>query len=171
MCYIYTQMIPFGETIQLWRLHRGLTQAQLAQAARIPRPNLSAIERGKREVSLSTLRALAVALDVRPGMLVDGHPPVPPVEPTSLSRQTLERLADAVACGRPLPDAREEQLAGWLRAVIVPPSLGRSHRRRWPVRAGLKAWLNLQASCPADVLRTLMRRIDARYRHHEPETN
>ena len=163
--------LPFGQTLQLWRLHRSLTQAQLATAARIPRPNLSAIERGKREVSLSTLRALAAALDVRPGALVDGQPPITPIDPSAVSRQALERIADAVALGRPLHDAREQELAGWLRAVMVPPGQQASRHRRWPVRAGLKAWLNLQASCPVDVLRTLIRRIDARYRHHEPETN
>lgn len=163
--------LPFAQTLQLWRLHRGLTQVQLAQAARIPRPNLSAIERGKREVSLSTLRALAAALGVRPGALVDGQPPVAPIDPRTVSRQALERIADAVALGRPLHDAREQKLVEWLRAVVVPPARRSARQRRWPVRAGLTAWLNLQASCPTDMLRTLIWRIEARYRHHEPETN
>jgi transcriptional regulator with XRE-family HTH domain len=61
---------PFGETVLAWRLARGMTQAALARAACIPRPNLSAIERGDREVTLKTLRALALALEVRPGVLV-----------------------------------------------------------------------------------------------------
>lgn len=68
-------MLPFGETVLAWRLARGLTQAALANLARVSRPNLSAIERGQREVTLGTLRALAVALDVRPGVLVDGVSP------------------------------------------------------------------------------------------------
>ncbi|HMF41326.1 MAG TPA: helix-turn-helix transcriptional regulator, partial [Polyangia bacterium] len=68
-------MQPFGETVLAWRLARGMTQAELGRAARIPRPNLSAIERGDREVTLKTLRALALALDVRPGVLADGIPP------------------------------------------------------------------------------------------------
>lgn len=65
-------MIPFGQAVLLWRLHRGLTQQTLAVKARVPRSNLSAIERGKREVSLRTLRSLALALEVRPGVLADG---------------------------------------------------------------------------------------------------
>ena len=68
---------PFGQTLFLWRLDRHLSQAALAQRAGIPRPNLSLMERGKREVTLGTLRALAVALDVRPGILADGVLPVP----------------------------------------------------------------------------------------------
>ena len=68
-------MAPFGETVLLWRLQRGLTQKELARRAGVPRPNLSAIERGQLEVSLKTVRALALALGVRPGVLVDGIAP------------------------------------------------------------------------------------------------
>ena len=88
-------MLPFGQTVRVWRVHRGMTQQQLAQAAHIPRPNLSAIEQGKREVSLSTLRALALALEVQPGVLVDGIPPSLSGGMSSpFSRKALEEIAD-----------------------------------------------------------------------------
>ena len=67
--------LPFGQAVMLWRRQGGLTQQALARRAGIPQPNLSAIERGGRAVSLTTIRALAAALGVRPGMLVDGMPP------------------------------------------------------------------------------------------------
>ena len=94
-------MVQFSQAVWLWRRHRGLTQAELAQRTRMARPNLSAIERGKREVTLATLRALAASLDVPPGALVDGiAPQAYRSGPLSSSRETLERIADAVAFGR-----------------------------------------------------------------------
>jgi DNA-binding XRE family transcriptional regulator len=50
--------------IKVWREFRGLTQAQLAGAARISKPYLSQIETGKRKGSTDVLSALAKALHV-----------------------------------------------------------------------------------------------------------
>ena len=160
-------MIPFGETVQLWRGHRNLTQAQLAQAARIPRPNLSAIERGKREVSLSTLRALALALDVQPGVLVDGQAPGPVLR-TPLSRDAMERIADAVVFHRPLRDPAERVLVNRLGELVKQRRrilLGRRNALLGK-RDNHANWLLLRAACPADVLRSLLERIDNRLRVH-----
>jgi transcriptional regulator with XRE-family HTH domain len=144
-------MIPFGDTVRVWRAHRGLTQAQLARAAHLARPNVSAIERGRREVSLSTLRALAAALDVRPGVLVDGLPPPQAPAPAQLTRAALERIASAAATPATLHDPGEQTLATWLRALTRP---GRRGRRR-----SLDAWLNLKAACPPALLQTLLERV------------
>ncbi len=111
-------MTPFGETVLLWRLKRGLTQEELARRARVPRPNLSAIERGRREVSLKTVRALAVALDVRPGMLVEGIPPQDEGETGRLSRKAMERIADAVVRNTPLTQPSELALANQLKNLV-----------------------------------------------------
>ncbi|MGD0388720.1 MAG: helix-turn-helix transcriptional regulator [Tepidisphaeraceae bacterium] len=52
-----------GESpIRVFREHRGLTQEQLAKAAKIARPYLAEIEAGRKEGSVSVLRALAAAL-------------------------------------------------------------------------------------------------------------
>ena len=93
-----------------------MTQDQLARAARIPRPNLSAVERGDREVTLKTLRALALALNIMPGVLADGIPPKAGALP--LSRTRLERIARAAARGVPVSDVREAALASDLRQVL-----------------------------------------------------
>jgi transcriptional regulator with XRE-family HTH domain len=122
-------MHPFGETVLAWRLARGMTQSELARTARIPRPNLSAIERGDREVTLKTLRALALALDVRPGVLADGMPPDAGTRP--LSRTRLERIARAAVRGTPPRDTREAVIANGLRnALSARIDLGRGQRRR-----------------------------------------
>ena len=50
--------------IKVWREYRGLTQQQLAGAARISKPYLSQIETGKRTGTTEILSAIAKALDV-----------------------------------------------------------------------------------------------------------
>jgi DNA-binding XRE family transcriptional regulator len=50
--------------VKVWREFRGLTQQQLADAARISKPYLSQIETGKRKGSTNILSALAKALKV-----------------------------------------------------------------------------------------------------------
>jgi len=53
-----------GEQIKKIRQARGMTQARLARAAGILRPNLSRIEAGKHRPILETLEKLAAALKV-----------------------------------------------------------------------------------------------------------
>jgi len=103
-------MIPFGLCLQLWRKKRGMSQAVLAQKAGVPQPNLSDMERGEKEVSLRTLRALAFALDIPAGLLADGVGPETE-KPLVLTRDRLERIAQAVAQGKLPADPQEKQLA------------------------------------------------------------
>lgn len=151
--------LPFGQTLLLWRAHRGMTQAQLAQAARLPRPNLCAIEQGHREVSLTTLRALALALKIPAGTLVDGLAPGEGESP-AFSREALERIAAAVTTGRPRRHPAERDLAELLRSVTGP------NARRAGKRRAEAAWLTLQAKYPRDVIQTLLERIEGRRRLH-----
>lgn len=154
-------MMPFGETVLTWRLARGLTQDALAQAARIPRPNLSAIERGDRDVTLRTLRALALALNVRPGVLVDGEGPEAISQPR-LGRSDLERVAAAVA-GGDRPRARagleggEVALAEHLGAVTM--ARRDQPRRRAGGRKADRAYLLLRASQAPETIASLVDRI------------
>lgn len=160
-------MLPFGQTVYLWRLQQGLTQAQLAERARITRPNLSAIERGRREGSLSTLRALAVALDVRPGVLAEGIAPGAEVVREPLSREAMERIADAVVGGETLRDGSEQALVHTLRAVVEQRGdalAGKARRSRRGKRSGQAAWLRLTAIYPAEVVKSLLQRIADRQR-------
>jgi len=53
-----------GETIRIRRENAGMTQAELAEKARIPFTNISAIENGKRSVGPRTAKKLAAALDI-----------------------------------------------------------------------------------------------------------
>ncbi len=91
-------MLPIHRVITLWRLEKGMTQAELAQRAGLPRPNLSVIEQGGRDLTLSTLRRLAQALGIRPGLLADG---IGPDSGGSWSRESLDRMARALAGEKP----------------------------------------------------------------------
>lgn len=160
-------MLPFNEVLRQWRLERGLTQGELAQRARVPRPNLCAMERGKRDVSLSTLRALAVGLGLQPGILADGVPPGAEGGSAVWSRRRLERIADAVVSGRALANRREQTIADLLRHVMAArlraarPGWGAGGRGRPAQKA---AWVRLKSQCPPAVLRNLLERVDGRGR-------
>jgi len=160
-------MQPFGETVLAWRLARRMTQDELGRAAGVPRPNLSAIERGDREVTLKTLRALALALDVRPGILADGIPPATGAPP--LSRARLERIARATARGSDSKDSRESALARHLRQVMTsklqvgptgpsgPTRPTRSTAR--PLARADRAYFMLRSSESQETVATLVDRV------------
>ena len=50
--------------VRVWRAHRGLTQAQLAERSGVRQDHISKIESGKLTGSVKALRTLARALDV-----------------------------------------------------------------------------------------------------------
>lgn len=155
-------MLPFSGTILLWRLERRLSQEELAKRAQISRPNLSAIERGKREVSLKTLRALAMALRVRPGLLVDGVGPPAVENKPHLSREALERVADAVVYGKAALNPEEKMWASLLRAVTrnrMAAARGELKVRPFGKRTVDAAWLQLASRCPPEIVQSLFQRI------------
>ena len=59
------QRLVSGESpIRVFREYRGLTQTQLAKAAKIARPYLSEIESGRKRGSVSILKSIAAALEL-----------------------------------------------------------------------------------------------------------
>ena len=155
-------MLPFGQTVLLWRRQRRMTQEAVAKAARLSRPNLSGIERGKREVSLTTLRALGAVLGVRPGVLVDGIAPGPGEGAPALSRETVERIADAVAFDRPLADPAERATAAALRILLRQRIRMARHTGGPPRAAGqaaLRAWIQLRSRYGATAIQALADRV------------
>jgi len=159
-------MLPFGQALLIWRIERGLTQEALAHRARISRPNLSAIERGKREVSLKTLRALALALEIRPGLLVDGIGPGQEKKTSSFSRQALERVADRVVHATPLRRPQERRLAELVAPMVRSRAMAAGYRAE-PTKGKrtLRAdWLVLTSQYPPQVIRSLLQRIADRQR-------
>lgn len=60
--------------IALWRLHRGLSQEELAKRAGLTRVALVRIETGRARARALTLNKLAVALDIERSRLEAGPP-------------------------------------------------------------------------------------------------
>ena len=157
--------LPFSDTLLLWRLARGLTQAGLAKRAKMPQSNLSDIERGAQEVSLRTLRALAHALGVRPGLLVDGVPPDQDGAPTVFDRQALERMAASITGQRVILRKGEQEIArclGLLMQQRLGALRGRTGARRRTVRSMRAAWMTLHARYPKAVIDSLIQRVSER---------
>lgn len=63
-----------GQRIRYYRHIRDLSQTDLARRANVNQGYLSAIEKGRRRPSPSSLHALAVALDVPPAVLIGEGP-------------------------------------------------------------------------------------------------
>jgi transcriptional regulator with XRE-family HTH domain len=102
-------MIPAGRTIEQWRRSKGMSQAELAGRSGIPRPNLSIIEQGGRDLTLSTLRRIADALGITPGTIADGVLPLA-LGRAVWTREQLDKIARAAA-GRPAKLSGEEEKA------------------------------------------------------------
>jgi transcriptional regulator with XRE-family HTH domain len=62
----------FGQNVRKARLARGWTQEDLAAETGLATVQVSRIERGKREIRLTTLVRLVKALDVEPAALLKG---------------------------------------------------------------------------------------------------
>jgi DNA-binding XRE family transcriptional regulator len=58
------RMVAGESPVRVWREHRGLTMAALADRAGIAQPYLSQIETDKRDGTAQTMKKLAEALDV-----------------------------------------------------------------------------------------------------------
>lgn len=61
----------FGERVATFRARRNLSQRQLSDLCGIDHGNISRIENGKLNVTLTTMAQLASALGVAPKRLVD----------------------------------------------------------------------------------------------------
>ncbi len=152
-------MVTFGDNILLWRIHRSLSQEQLADLSGIPRPNLSDIEKGKRDVTLSTIRSLANALKVSPGKLVNGEPPKLENWKEDFSRESMERIASAVAREKPPKDPIEHQTYILLKEILHCSLQSARTRRKHlplPTRKGDRAWIYLRAMYAAETVNSLI---------------
>lgn len=156
---------PLAQTLFLWRTEREWTQRELARRAGMPQSALSAIERGKRDVTLGTLRALARALGIRPGLLADGIPPHAAEGRAPLSRELMERVAEAATRRGPVRSRRERALVEALRSVVwhrLPAGQRAGKDARRGHRSAARAWLWLKSTYPPGVVKSLLQRVTDR---------
>lgn len=62
----------FGRNLRLARKRAGLTQEELHGLSGVHPTEISRMQRGERDVHISTVARLAEALDLSPGQLLDG---------------------------------------------------------------------------------------------------
>ncbi len=62
----------FGVNLRWARIRAGISQERLALDAKVDRAAISVYENGRREPNLRTVLKLALKLEVRPGLLLDG---------------------------------------------------------------------------------------------------
>ena len=62
----------FGQVLRETRNDRGMSQESLALACGLDRTFISLLERGQRQPTLSSIFAIAGALEITPSMLLEG---------------------------------------------------------------------------------------------------
>lgn len=156
-------MATFADTLYLWRTERGLTQEALAQAAGIPRPNLSTLERGILEPTLRTIRRLALALDIRPGWLVDGITPGSE-DRKALDRYRMDQIVSVVMDRGQLKNPYEQRVARLLKAQVSHRFSSRRPLPRKGARETRRTWALLRNLVSPEELNTLLGRVEERMR-------
>jgi len=66
--------VLFGRRLRALRRERGYSQEKLAELADLHRNYVGGVERGERNIALLNIVALAHALRVRPGKLIESIP-------------------------------------------------------------------------------------------------
>lgn len=145
-----------GDYIYLKRAHRGWTQAELARRSSIPQPNLSNIEKGKQDITLSTLRRIASAFEESLSEFVLS---MESAEDRPLTRPAIERIAEQTISEEKGGDPQEENLAGLFRQILPQSS------RKGNVHQTKKAWLELRLLLSKESIQAVLGRIqDAQMR-------
>jgi transcriptional regulator with XRE-family HTH domain len=99
-----------GQRIRQRREALNLTQAELAERARIDPTYLSQLERGAKRMSLDVLDRLASLLKARPGALLDGDAPA---KDDPLLQEVRDILAGLDATKRKAILKGLRVIAGW----------------------------------------------------------
>jgi DNA-binding XRE family transcriptional regulator len=110
----------FGRNLRRIRKDRGLTQPELAAAAKVTRNAIAKLERGHRHPRLDTLIALAVSLDVSPADLLvrNDEPPPPPGQVAYRAAEVLRYVEANPGCSiRQLEEAMGVSRGGLVRSL------------------------------------------------------
>lgn len=155
-------MLNIGFRIAESRERKRWTQARLAAAAGVAQANLSNIESGKRDLTLSTLVRLAETLGVRPSELIEDDEPS---QSLSLTRSKIENLAEVTINPTRKASTQIRELAKLFRLI-------HSHGPRVSARKIQKAWIQLRQQFSSQEIQGISRRIeDARQRFYAKKTD
>lgn len=150
-------MLPIGYRIAFFRRQRGLTQADLARRSGIPQPNLSRIERGEQDLTVSTLVRICSSLGTSPVKIFEERRSG---ESVCWTRSALERVARAVVGSAERLTGGEKKIAELFKDEI------HGLRKRLPLKRVYQSWCELRQRLSREEIRALIERIaDAQRRH------
>ena len=145
-----------GIRIYQYRLQKGLTQAQLASQCGIPQPNLSNIEKGKQDLTVSTLIRIAGALEVRPGQFLEEEKSK--WEKPILTRKNVESIAEAILNPKARVSKKLHYWAEFFR-IILPQSASYAKSSSQKINV---AWLKLKETFTSLEIKTIGQKVNDR---------
>ncbi|MBI2058334.1 MAG: helix-turn-helix transcriptional regulator [Nitrospirae bacterium] len=150
-------MRPWHLTLRRLRLELGLTQEQLARRAGMARPSLTRVERGQKDLTVSSLLRLSQALGMDPARFFEEAP-----APKPLGRHGIDRIARAVVAGHGGDRKEESHLIQGL-AYQLRPSLEASKAPGAAAarRAARRNYEAIRQEYRPEDLEKLMRRVHA----------
>jgi transcriptional regulator with XRE-family HTH domain len=112
-------MFDIGHAIYEKRLEKRMTQAELSKKAGIAQPNLSRIESGKRDITVSTLIHISRAMNINPAdFFLNFDKESFRLKRFKFTRFFITKIVKAVLYGKVRLSAYEDQLVAWLRLMI-----------------------------------------------------
>ena len=148
-------MFGIGQSLYLKRLEKGITQMELVRKTGIPQPNVSKIERGKQDLTVSTLLKMCSALEVHPSKLF--APEAKPLRKreTLFSRSFVEKVARAVVHGKGRLSPRARRIARWVQDVL--PQSAKTQPKQKSMH---QAWMALKGELRDEEIKILFERIE-----------
>ena len=156
-------MLNPGARIYRFRAQKGWTQAELAARAGIAQANLSNIEKGKQDITVSTLERVASALEVKPAALIEEENPS---QRFKLTRTQIETLAECVVTPEKKTSSEIRKLAALFREILPQQSVHTSSKKIQ------QAWTTLKQRFSSQEIQGICQRIeDARQRRDAKTAN
>ena len=144
-------MVAVGQKLYLLRVGKGITQSELCTRSGISQANLSKIEKGKQDPTVSTLLNLCSALEIPPAVLFEEDLRGVPLR---FTRASVERIAKGVLDPSTKLSPAEGEIASLFRNLW--PGLT---RRRLPSKQVYRAWYELKRCIPDEAIRMLGEKI------------
>ena len=147
-------MQPVGYQIAQLRRNKGLSQARLAERAGLRQGNLSRIESGRIDPTVTMLCRIASALEVPPAEILQ-KAEIKAYSTKLTSRARIERLAKRVVEGKTAQAGPDRELAE-LFSLIMPPQFKKNRVARYKV---YEAWARLRQMLTATQIKAVLGRI------------
>lgn len=146
-------MLAFGQKLCLLRVRKKITQAELSARSGVSQANLSKIENGTQDPTVSTLLKICSALEIRPAALFEEESPRSrPL--LTLTRGVSERITQAVWNPRIKLSSKEKQVRDLLKTLIP-----EAPRRRPSDKRVYQSWLALREAFRPEEIKLLTERV------------